>query len=134
MSSSNLSETIHNKWLQASRKRSTNLYIATCDDWIWAFMQMMNYQVYLNNGLFSNHLKPFWQDLKLKKVVASLDEKRIQIPYQCAQCWRGLYTHSTFGRGGSVWFNKAKAQRTYWAQKWFSLLWQGQFLTSPSTN
>ena len=43
----NLSETVHNKWLQMSRKRANNLFDATCDDSIRAWMQMTNYRAYL---------------------------------------------------------------------------------------
>ena len=75
MPSCNLSETIHNKWLQASGKRGTDLYVATCDDWVRAFMQMTNYWVYLRGGLGASG--PSHQDLKLKRVVASMDSKRI---------------------------------------------------------
>ena len=71
----NLSETIHNKWLQASGKRGADLYVATCDDWIRAFMQMTNYRVYLNGGL--SGYGPSRHDLKLKRAIASMDGKKI---------------------------------------------------------
>ena len=43
----NLSETVHNKWLQMSKKQANNLFDATCDDSICAWMQMKNYRAYL---------------------------------------------------------------------------------------
>jgi hypothetical protein len=73
--SCNLSETVHNKWLQASSKRGTDLYVATCDDWIRAFMQMTNYWVYLNGG--PSGFGPSRHDLKLKRAVASMEGKKI---------------------------------------------------------
>jgi hypothetical protein len=45
--SCNLSETIHNKWLQQSGNRGNDLFAATCDDKIRAVMQMTNYRAYL---------------------------------------------------------------------------------------
>ena len=43
----NLAETVHNKWLQQSEKRGTDLYIATVDDYVRAFMQMVRYYQFL---------------------------------------------------------------------------------------
>ena len=48
MPSCNLAETIHNKWLQQSGNRGNNLYIATVDDFVRAFMQVAVYYQYLN--------------------------------------------------------------------------------------
>jgi len=47
MPSCNLAETIHNKWLQQSRKRGNDLYVATVDDYVRAFMQMVQYYQFL---------------------------------------------------------------------------------------
>ena len=44
--SCNLSETVHNKWLQMSGKRGNNLFHAICDDRISVWMQMTNYRAY----------------------------------------------------------------------------------------
>ena len=39
MPSCNLSETVHNKWLQQSGNRGSDLYVATVDDFVRAFKQ-----------------------------------------------------------------------------------------------
>ena len=71
----NLSETVHNKWLQAFGKRGTDFFVATCDDWIRAFMQMTNYRSYLCGS--ASGKGPSKHDLKLKLAMASLDGKNI---------------------------------------------------------
>ena len=43
----NLAETVHNKWLQQSGNRGNDLYIATVDDLVRAFMQMVRYYQFL---------------------------------------------------------------------------------------
>ena len=48
MPSCNLAETVHNKWLQQSGNRENDLYVATVDDFVRAFMQVVNYYQYLN--------------------------------------------------------------------------------------
>ena len=50
MPSCNLAETIHNRWLQQSGNRGNDLYDATVDDYIRAFMQCTNYNSFLNGG------------------------------------------------------------------------------------
>jgi hypothetical protein len=47
MPSCNLTETVHNKWLQQSGNWDTNLYIATVDDFIQGLMQVGRYYQYL---------------------------------------------------------------------------------------
>ena len=47
MPSYNLAETVHNKWLQQSGNRGNDLYIATVDDLVRAFMQMVRYYQFL---------------------------------------------------------------------------------------
>ena len=49
--------------------------MATCDDWIRAFMQMTNYRSYLCGG--ASGKGPSKHDLKLKRAMASLDGKKI---------------------------------------------------------
>jgi len=71
----NLFETIHNKWLQASGRCGADFYIATCDDWICAFMQMTNYQV--NPNTSPSKFRPSRHDSKLKRALASMDGKKI---------------------------------------------------------
>ena len=48
MPSCNLAETVHNKWLQQSGNRGNDLYVATVDDFVRAFMQVVAYYQYLN--------------------------------------------------------------------------------------
>ena len=52
----NLSETVHNKWLQMLGKQANNLFDATCDDSIRAWMQMTNYRAYLRGRAFGSGL------------------------------------------------------------------------------
>ena len=47
MPSCNLAETIHNKWLQQLGNRENDLYVATVDDLVRAFMQMVRYYQFL---------------------------------------------------------------------------------------
>jgi len=47
----NVAEIVHNKWMQASGKRGPDLFVATYDDWVQAFMQMTNYRAYFCGGL-----------------------------------------------------------------------------------
>ena len=50
MPSCNLSETIHNHWLQQSGNRGNDLYDAIVDDFVRAFMQCTNYYQILKGG------------------------------------------------------------------------------------
>jgi hypothetical protein len=43
----NLAESMHNKWNQQFSNRGSDLYIATVDDFVWAFMQGVRYYQYL---------------------------------------------------------------------------------------
>ena len=47
MPSCNLAESIHNKWLQASGNIGGDLYVATVDDFVQAFLQIVNYYQFL---------------------------------------------------------------------------------------
>ena len=47
MPSCNLAETVHNKWLQQSGNYGNDLYVATWDDLVRAFMQMVRYYQFL---------------------------------------------------------------------------------------
>ena len=71
----NLAETVHNKWMQASGKRGSDLFVATTDDWARAFMQMTNYRTFLCGG--PSGTGPSKHDLKLKRAMASHDGKKI---------------------------------------------------------
>jgi len=50
MPSCNLAKTVHNKWLQQSGNRGNDLYTATVDDFVRAFMQMVRYYQYLKDN------------------------------------------------------------------------------------
>ena len=63
MPSCNLAETIHNRWLQQSGNRGNDLYDATVDDYIRAFMQCTNYNSFLNGG--RSGTGPSKQELRL---------------------------------------------------------------------
>ena len=73
--SCNLSETVHNKWLQMSGKQGNNLYDATCDDSIWAWMQMTNYRAYLKG--YASGSGPSKGEFKLCAARRSGDPKKI---------------------------------------------------------
>jgi hypothetical protein len=71
----NLAETVHNKWLQSSGNRGSDLFVATTDDWARAFMHMTNYRSYLCGG--ASGKGPSKQHLKLKRALQSQDGKKI---------------------------------------------------------
>ena len=75
MPSCNLSETVHNKWLQMSGNRGNNLFDATCDDSIRAWMQMTNYRAYLKGHASGSG--PSKGELKLRAARRSGDPKKI---------------------------------------------------------
>ena len=50
MPSCNLAESVHNKWLQASGNKGGDLYVATVDDYIRAFLQVVAYYQFLKGG------------------------------------------------------------------------------------
>ena len=71
----NLSETVHNKWLQMSGKPANNLFDATCDDSIRAWMQMTKYRAYFRGHAFGSG--PSKGELKLRAVRRSRCPKKI---------------------------------------------------------
>jgi hypothetical protein len=73
--SCNLSETIHNKWQQQSGNHGDNLFAATYDDKIRAFMQMTNYRTYTKGNLLKIGLSR--QELKIRVARRSGDPKKI---------------------------------------------------------
>ena len=64
MPSCNLAETVHNKWLQASGNKGGNLYVATVDDYIRAFLQVVAYYQFLKGGI--GGVGPSKEELKLR--------------------------------------------------------------------
>ena len=64
MPSCNLAETVHNKWLQASGNKGGDLYVATVDDYICAFLQVVAYYQFLKGGI--GGVCPSKEELKLR--------------------------------------------------------------------
>jgi hypothetical protein len=75
MPSYNLSETVHNKWLQQSGNCGNNLFAATYDDKIRVVMQMTNYRAYFKGK--SSGTGPSRQELKLRMARRSGNPKKI---------------------------------------------------------
>jgi hypothetical protein len=50
MPNCNFAEFIHNKWLQAFGNKGGDLYVATVDDYIRAFLQVVVYHQFLKGG------------------------------------------------------------------------------------
>jgi hypothetical protein len=51
MSNCNFTESIHNKWFQASGNKGGDLYVATVDDYIRALLQVVAYHQFLKGGV-----------------------------------------------------------------------------------
>ena len=66
MPSCKLAKTVHNKWLQASENKGGDLYIATVDDYIQAFLQVVAYYQYLKGGV--GGMGPSREELKLRSA------------------------------------------------------------------
>jgi hypothetical protein len=64
MSSCNLAESVHNKWLQASGNKGGDLYVATVDDFIRAFLEVVAYYQFLKGGIGGDG--PSKEELKLR--------------------------------------------------------------------
>jgi hypothetical protein len=62
--SCNLAESVHNKWFQASGNKGSVLYVATVDDYIRAFLQIIAYYQFLNGGIGGDG--PSKEELKLR--------------------------------------------------------------------
>ena len=66
MPSCNLAETVHNKWLQASGNKGGDLYVATVDDYIRAFLQVVAYYQFLKGGV--GGMGPSREELRLRST------------------------------------------------------------------
>jgi hypothetical protein len=66
MPSCNLTETVHNKWLQASGNRGNDLYTATVDNYIRAFTQVVAYYQFLKGDVGGTG--PSKEELKLRNA------------------------------------------------------------------
>ena len=51
MPSCNLAETVHNKKLEASGNNGGDLYVATVDDFVRGFLQVVNYYQFLKGDV-----------------------------------------------------------------------------------
>ena len=72
--SCNLSDIVHNKWLQMSEKGGNNLFDATCDDSIRAWIQMTNYRVYVKG--YASGSGPLKGELRLRATRRNGDPKK----------------------------------------------------------
>ena len=75
MSTSNLSETMHNKWLQASGNWMVDLYSATVDDYNKAALQSTGYYLFLKGGQSGTGLSA--SILKLRLASRSGNPSRV---------------------------------------------------------
>ena len=66
MPSCSLAETVHNKWLQASRNKGGDLYVAAVDDYIRAFLQVVAYYQFLKGGV--GDMGPSREELRLRSA------------------------------------------------------------------
>ena len=64
MPSCYLAETVHNKWLQASENNGNDLYVATMDDFVQAFLQVINFYKFLKGDVGGTG--PTKNELKLR--------------------------------------------------------------------
>ena len=67
MPSCNLAETVHNKWMQASGKNGGDLYVAAVDDCVGAFLQVVGYHHFINEGAAGNG--PGVEELRLRNAL-----------------------------------------------------------------
>ena len=101
MPSCNLAETVHNKWLQQSSHRGKDLYVATIDDYVRAFMQRVSYYQYLKGD--RDGTSPSKEELKLRVAqdaseitgnTKSFHEAMTRMPESA----RVLHPHATLRR------------------------------------
>jgi len=74
MPSYNLTEIVHNRWLQQLENHGKDLYIATIDDFVRAFMQMVRYYQYLKENQAGT--RPRKEDLLLWVAQQSVERTR----------------------------------------------------------
>ena len=90
MPTCNLTETVHNKWLQQFGNKMTCLYEATVDDLICVFMQIANYISWLRGGSIGKGLD--FASLKLKVVAMCRDPKLLADAMKSYLGLEDLYT------------------------------------------
>ena len=76
MSTCNLSETVHNKWLKATGNRMVDLYSATMNDYNRAALQSTRYYLFLKGG--QSRIEPRTSVLKLRFVSRSGNPSRME--------------------------------------------------------
>ena len=72
MPSYNFTKTVHNKWLRQSWNWNTNLYIATIDDFVQAFIQGVRYHL---KGVYVS-TSPRKEELLLRAAQRSTERSR----------------------------------------------------------
>ena len=75
MPTCNLSETVHNNWLQASGNRMVDLYSAAVDDYNRAALQSTRYYLFFKGG--RSRTGPTASDLKLRLTSRSGNPSRV---------------------------------------------------------
>ena len=75
MPTCNLSKTVHNKWLQASRNRMVDLYSSTVDDYSRVALQSVGYYLFLKGGWIGT--RPSASVLKLRLASRSRNPSRV---------------------------------------------------------
>jgi hypothetical protein len=75
MPSCNLAETVHNRWLQQSGNRGNDLYDATVDDFVRAFMQCTSYYQFLKGQ--KSGTGPSKQELRLRHAQRSGNPEKV---------------------------------------------------------
>jgi hypothetical protein len=78
MPSCNLAESIHNKWKQQSGDRGNDLYVATVDDFVRAFMQCSTYSQFMKGD--NPGTGPSKEELKLRRAQRSAAKTGISKP------------------------------------------------------
>jgi hypothetical protein len=66
MSTCNLFEIVHNIWLQQFGNKGTCLFVATFDDYVWAFNQCSLYYAFLQGG--ASRIGPDKNELCLRRA------------------------------------------------------------------
>jgi hypothetical protein len=74
MPSCNLTETVHNKWLQQSSNQGNDLYAATVDDFVRVLIQVSRYYQYLKNKHAGT--SPRKEELMLRVAQCSAQQSR----------------------------------------------------------
>src|SRR5579875_60245 len=104
MPSCNLAESVHNKWLQASGNKGGDLYMATIDDYIRAFLQVVAYYQFLRGGSGGNG--PSKDELKLRaaqrKANRTGDPAALQKVLQSMPGAEDLCTHTPHLKRGEI--------------------------------